>query len=280
MESKYNPSLLISVVLHIAVLLMLILSFEFSSPMPVLENGNQDMKVISATVMNAPPLPSLPEPSPAMAEPVKPHVAQPPPPPPPPQPDVQKLQQAQKQQAIEIQKQQAIALKLLRKKQLALQKAELEKQLLDDVKKQTVKEKAQKQKVLQKAMEKELKAEAAKALQQQLMGEQRRAGSAKARGEVNKYKALILQAISRRWLVPSGVNRELSSELLIRLAPGGTVLDVRVTRSSGDASLDRSARDAVFKASPLPVPDDADGFDQFRQFVLKVKPTDLIASDY
>jgi outer membrane biosynthesis protein TonB len=234
-ESKYNASFWISVVLHVLVLLLFIVSFEFSATMPVLEQGNQDIKVISATIASAPPLPSLPEPSPApsVAEP-KPQSVQPPPPPPPPQPDVQKLQQAQKQQAIAIQKQQAIALKLLRKKELAKQKAELEKQLLEDVKKQAVKEKTQKQKALQQAMEKELKTQAAKELQQQLMGEQRRAGSAKARGEVNKYKALILQAISRRWLVPSGVNRELSSELLIRVAPGGTVLDVQVTHSSGD----------------------------------------------
>jgi colicin import membrane protein len=112
-----------------------------------------------------------------------------------------------------------------------------------------------------------------------LLNEQKRTSGAKSRGEVNKYKALILQTISQHWLVPSGVDKNLSAELLIRLAPGGTVLDVQVIRSSGSAGLDRSARDAVFKASPLPVPSDSEGFDQFRQFVLKVKPENVIVHD-
>jgi colicin import membrane protein len=63
------------------------------------------------------------------------------------------------------------------------------------------------------------------------------------------------------------------------LAPGGVVLDVQVTRSSGDVSLDRSARDAVFKASPLPVPENASEFNQFRQFVLKVKPENIVTTE-
>jgi colicin import membrane protein len=37
-------------------------------------------------------------------------------------------------------------------------------------------------------------------------------------------------------------------------------------------TLDRSARAAVFKASPLPVPKEPDAFEAFRQFILKVKP--------
>lgn len=277
MESNPHSAFLVSVVLHIVILLLLIVSVEFNSVMPVLVNTNEDMKVINATVMNAPPLPSLPEPTPMPADPAPPvvHKVEPQPQPTPPKP----MPQPVPKPVVDIQKQQAIALKLQRKKQLAKQKADMEKQLLEDMKKQTIADKLKKQKALQKSLESELQAEAAKSLEKQMQSEERKAGSAKSRGIVNKYKALILQAISRKWLVPSGVNRNLSSELLIKLAPDGSVLDVKVTRSSGDVSLDRSARDAVFKASPLPVPDDKNDFEPFRQFALKVKPTDLINYD-
>lgn len=264
-----NASFLFSVVLHIVVLMLLIISFEFSSSMPVVENSDKDMKIIDAVVMDSQPQ-AVPEPAPPTPAPP---VPQPPPQPVKPDPEVQK-----QQQAIELKKQEAIALNEKRKKKLAAEKA-LQKQLLDDLKKQTKKDKLAKAAALEKAMEKELKDHATKSLQQQLLQAQKQASGAKARGEVNKYKALILQAIGRRWLVPAGVDKTLSSQLLIRVAPGGMVLDVQITKSSGDVALDRSARDAVFKASPLPVPEDADAFDQFRQFVLKVKPENIGVAD-
>ena len=103
--------------------------------------------------------------------------------------------------------------------------------------------------------------------------------SQQLQGVVDKYKALILQAISRQWLVPGGIDKEISCQLLIRLAPGGVVLDVQLVKSSGSSALDRSARDAVFKASPLPVPAESDVFESFRQFVLKVKPENVFTAD-
>jgi colicin import membrane protein len=99
-----------------------------------------------------------------------------------------------------------------------------------------------------------------------------------SQGVVDKYKALIIQSIGEHWLVPLQANKKLTSELMIRLGPGGKVLDVTITRSSGDPSLDSSARAAVMKASPLPVPDKPDEFEPFRQFVLKVKPENIVES--
>src|SRR5690606_13878514 len=68
-------------------------------------------------------------------------------------------------------------------------------------------------------------------------------------GEVNKYKALILNSISRNWILPENVNQGLSSQFRIHLAPNGTVLSVTLLRSSGDSLLDRSAQTAIYKAS-------------------------------
>jgi len=122
----------------------------------------------------------------------------------------------------------------------------------------------------------------AKSLQQQMLQEQKRLASVmtqQTRGVVDKYRALILQTISQRWIIPPNVDKHLTAELLVRLAPGGLVLDVELIKSSGDEALDRSARAAVFKSSPLPVPTDTDAFESFKQFVLKVKPENVLLTD-
>lgn len=95
---------------------------------------------------------------------------------------------------------------------------------------------------------------------------------ARLAGVVDKYKALIVNAIGRNWILPENVDSSLSSQFRIRLAPDGMVLEVTLTRSSGDPLLDRSAQTAIYKASPLPVPADADTFNLFRDISLTVRP--------
>lgn len=101
------------------------------------------------------------------------------------------------------------------------------------------------------------------------------ANRARVAGIVDKYKALILGAISREWILPDQVDSQLSSRFKIRLAPNGGVLDVNLTRSSGDPVLDRSAQAAIYKASPLPVPEDPAAFNLFREITLTVRPENV-----
>ena len=98
-----------------------------------------------------------------------------------------------------------------------------------------------------------------------------------AKGKVDIYSALIIQSIQQHWVVPPQ-SKNLKGEIMIRLAPGGSVLDAQVTKSSGDPALDSSARAAVFKASPLPVPKNLNEFEAFRQFVIKFNPKDVLAT--
>ncbi|MES2218571.1 MAG: cell envelope integrity protein TolA [Pseudomonadota bacterium] len=266
-ERDNNLAIISSVLLHIVVVFLLIVGFEFSSPMIVLENVHNNSRIISAMAVNEPQpapkpmVPAPPPPPPQLAPPPKPL---PPKPLPLPTPVIQPA---------------AIAIKPPPKKLLPPPKALLQKQLLDDLKSATAKPHPARAKAIEKAMEKELKAQAAKSLQQQLFQEEQRASNARSEGEVNKYKALILQAIGRRWIVPASTPKTIYAELLIRLAPSGMVLDVQISKSSGDVTLDRSARAAVFKASPLPVPEDTNSFEQFRQFVLKMKPEDVVVNE-
>lgn len=158
-----------------------------------------------------------------------------------------------KQQQIQLQKQQKEAEKLaqLKKKQ--------EETLARENEAQALKAKAE---LVQKQ-------QAAAAAQQAALDSQK---NARIAGEVDKYKAMIINAISRQWILPENVNSSLSSQFRIRLAPNGVVLDVNLTRSSGDAILDRSAQSAIYKASPLPVPTDPDTFNIFRDISLTVRP--------
>jgi colicin import membrane protein len=163
-----------------------------------------------------------------------------------------KLQELAKQKQVQEQE-------IAQMKQKQAQEAvRLAKQKADELQKQ----KLEKEKVLAQAQaikDAQIKAEA-------LAAQQRNAG------EVDKYKALILNAIRDQWILPENINPDLSSQFVIRLAPTGAVLDVRLARSSGDLILDRSAQAAIYKASPLPVPHNAQVFNMFREISLTVRP--------
>jgi len=177
--------------------------------------------------------------------------------------DMKKQQvQMKKEQALEAQR----LAELTKKKTAELARA-----------KQKTAEKTEKakQELAQEAKEKAEKARAAWIQKQQAAAQLAATDSANAArvaGEVDKYKALILNAISQQWILPQNADSSMSSQFRIRLAPNGSVLEVALIRSSGDAILDRSAESAIRKASPLPVPNDATIFNMFREISLTVKP--------
>lgn len=92
--------------------------------------------------------------------------------------------------------------------------------------------------------------------------------------ESEEYKAAIRQEIERRWVRPPSARNGMQVVLTVHLAPGGDVLDVAVSQSSGDRNLDQSAVNAVKSAGRLPVPDGA-AFAPFRRFNFLFKPEDM-----
>ncbi len=267
-KEKYSQPFFFSLLLHIIVVILLIVSFDFQSKMAVLKKSDQNTEIVNAMVMDAPSTPTKVIPRPERIIP-KPLIAKPP-------------QPVKPQEKPDITQSQKQAIAIADKKEKKKEQDRIAKQLLSDIKKQTNQQKKVKQKALAAEFEKEMKQLAAKSIQRQMLQEKARIDGArtqKMQGEVDKYKALISQAISQNWIIPGSVDKRLSAQLLIRVAPGGVVLDVQVVKSSGDESLDRSARAAVFKASPLPVPVDSDEFAPFRQFVLKVKPENILNLD-
>jgi colicin import membrane protein len=268
MEQRSNPYFLPSLLLHVFLLVILVVSFDFANQMPVVQNADKNAPIINAMVMDAPPVPTktiqkpiIPIPRPELK------VAKPP-----------RVIPVIKPQPVVNKEVVAIADKKLQKQR----EVEIAKQLLADLKTHQDQQKKIKQKTLEAEFAKEMKELHAKSIQQQMLQEAKRLAAAqvqRTQGVVDKYKAMILQTISQHWLVPGNPDKHLSAELLIRVAPGGDVVDVQVLKSSGDAALDRSARTAVLKSSPLPVPKEGDAFEAFRQFVLKVKPESVLSGD-
>lgn len=121
---------------------------------------------------------------------------------------------------------------------------------------------------------------AAKARLEQQLAEEQAEQQALAKqqllNEIGRFKALILNAIGKQWIIPPGTDRTLSCQLLIKLAADGSVLNVTVSRSSGNPILDRSAITAVMKASPLPMPQNPLLMSQFKELQLTVKPEGLL----
>ena len=118
-------------------------------------------------------------------------------------------------------------------------------------------------------------AEVEKQLQTQIAAKQQQITVAQNKQEsmeINKYKSLIVNVIEQNWIIPSKIDKKLSAQLLIDLAPGGTVLGVKILKSSGNEALDSSAVTAVWKSSPLPVPNGAHVFNQMRKLHLTVRP--------
>ncbi len=90
--------------------------------------------------------------------------------------------------------------------------------------------------------------------------------------ELDRYRGLIQQAVTASWLRPIGIGDGLKCTLRIRMAAGGNVIAAEVVASSGSGAFDRSARAAVLKADPLPVPSGR-LFERFRDINFEFAPS-------
>lgn len=98
------------------------------------------------------------------------------------------------------------------------------------------------------------------------------ARAARAASEMDRYRAIIRQKVERSWSRPGGASAGMQCVVRVRVVPGGEVLSAKVVKSSGNALFDRSVENAVFKASPLPLPSDAEIFEYFREIEFVFSP--------
>ena len=174
-----------------------------------------------------------------------------------------KLEQAEEVEKIALlkkqkQEEEARLEEIRKKKQQAEKKRKLEEKRLAEM--------AEKRKREVKRQQRE---EAERKAEEEL---ERTAAANLANKAIDEAGILIEKKVDRYWLRPPGTAQGLSCLILVKLIPGGEVVDARVIRSSGNIAFDRSAEGAVRKASPLPLPTDPKLFSQFRNFEFEFKP--------
>ena len=106
----------------------------------------------------------------------------------------------------------------------------------------------------------------------------RQAAAAKARAarqqEARQHAEVAIQRkVNRSWIRLPSVQKGLQCTIRVKLLASGDVMQAVVVSSSGDPIFDRSAENAVRKASPLPVPSDPELFArEFRTFTFVFRP--------
>ena len=166
----------------------------------------------------------------------------------PPKPDaaIAERREREKRERLEKQKQ-AEAKK--REEDLAKKKADAEKKKREDDKRRVAEEAAKRE--AQKAAE---------------------AAAAAQRSEIDKFINAIQAKIRGRANVPDTVRGNPEVHVLIKVLPGGDVLDIQITKRSGNPAYDSAIERGIRSASPLPVPAaNSELFPRFRELNLQIR---------
>jgi colicin import membrane protein len=149
--------------------------------------------------------------------------------------------------------------------------AEAEKKRKDEARQAEVKKKkdAEEQR---KSAESSLKDQLAREETERTEAKTKAEQAARAQSELARVEGLIRQKVERNWVRPVGWTKGMECVVRVRLAPTGEVINATVARPSGSPAFDRSVENAVYKASPLPLPEDKGLFEHFRELELRFRP--------
>ena len=100
--------------------------------------------------------------------------------------------------------------------------------------------------------------------------EERKLPQRRADAEFGRYAKRIQERVENNWRY-SG-RRCRTARVLVQLAVGGVVRDVRTIRGSGDPVFDRSVEAAILRASPLPLPPDPELSPFYREMEFLFNP--------
>jgi len=151
----------------------------------------------------------------------------------------------------------AIAQKLEREKE---KKEKLEREKRD---KQKEEEKKKREDEQRRKDEERAKREAEKAREEAV---------AARKSEIDSWVQKIKDKIRGRANIPDTVSGNPEVQVRIRVLPGGEVLDITITKRSGNSTYDSAIERGIRSASPLPVPAaNSELFPQFRELNLNFK---------
>lgn len=262
--SGYGLAVLISVVLHIALVLFVVWGWEAAAP----KQSQKTPRYVEAKLVTMKPAAAKPAPKKKtinLAEKRKQQAIR----------EKQRVQREKQKQKVVAEQKRKRAEELARQKKLAAEKAAKEKaaaeaarqQQLAEQREREERELAEQQRIQQEAAFAEALAEEEAMLQAENDAQQ-----------AQSYIGVIAALIEQNWSRPPSARKGMVCELSIQLIPTGEVINVSVVKSSGNDAFDRSAKQAVTKTGRFDVLRDVppEIFDRyFRQLRLKFNPQDL-----
>ena len=129
------------------------------------------------------------------------------------------------------------------------------------------KEKAKKE----KAKKEKAKKEKAEREKQRQLQEEREVEEA-AYSAIGALVGRIGAKVRQNWNKPPGSMAGLETVISVKVQRTGEVVSVKVVKSSGNVYFDQSAENAVYKASPLPFPDEPRYYEFIKEFNFKFVP--------
>ncbi len=155
------------------------------------------------------------------------------------------MQAAEEKALAEAAREEAAAVKKAQEKQLAeKKKRELLRQMEED-------------ELMQRMADEEAASES-----RQVKQAEARAAAGKRQAElarmVGQYRDMISSTVRGNTRLPDDLKGNPEVRFLVKLLPTGEVIDVRRTKSSGNAAYDEAVERAIRKSSPLPLPTDRD----------------------
>ena len=105
----------------------------------------------------------------------------------------------------------------------------------------------------------------AQAAKEEQAAQERAAQSAAIGKVINEHIGKIRAKIKRNIVEPRDLPPSIHGKFSITVLPGGSVLNVRLVKASGNAAYDNAVERAILKSQPLPVPEDVTLFQKFRE---------------
>lgn len=148
-----------------------------------------------------------------------------------------------------------------RQKELAEQKKaeELARKKQAEQEKREQQEQAQREVQDKARMEEQLRREAAEL---ETAREQEARASSEREQQLAEWGAVLERHVQRHWIRPAAVDEDFACTVRVQQLPDGTVTSAQIQKTCGNAPLDRSVEDAVYRASPLPRPANPAVFDR------------------
>lgn len=278
LESLFSLPVFLSVFLHAALLVFIIVKFDFLKE----EAEPYQPHFVTATLVDVVPKtkPAPQQPKEQILDGKK-------------NPELKQIKQQQEQERQEAEaKAQDEKVQEQKEKAEAETKVHDEKLKLEKTKKEAdEKSKAEKQKKLEEEQKQRLEQDKKKKRDQQAKDEQKALEAAMQKedqmlsdrvDDVNvntkSYDQMIGERVAQNWSRPPSAVKGMVTVLEIRMLPTGQVVGVNVIKSSGDAAFDRSAEQAVKKVDRFEevknIPPDV--FERrYRQFTFTFNPEDL-----